>query len=338
MGNRATIRDVARVAGVSTATVSRFVNGSGYVNDATSERIREAILQTGYTPSLVARGLKTRRSRMLLMIVPDISNPFYAQMAGTLQRMAQEHGYAMLLYDSGGSPRSELEALDMASQMSVEGVLFATIDVNAEANRRMTRSGYRAVGLNAFAEGAPFDVVVVHAQGGTGLAVAHLAELGHTEIAFAGGRPDSFIGRSRLEGYRAGMARRGLEIPGDAVVERGFAQADGYEAGRRLAARRPLPTAICCANDLVALGVISALNDAGLRVPEDVSVTGMDDIGYAALSNPPLTTVTNDPAMFARRGFEMLMERIDGERMPPRRVEIPNALVVRRSTAAPRKE
>ena len=190
------------------------------------------------------------------------------------------------------------------------------------------------MGLNAFSEDSPFDVVAVHRDGGTHLAVEHLASLGHREIAFAGGQPGSFIGRSRLKGYLRGMEKCGLKVPEDAVAEYGFSQEDGYRAGQKLAERRPLPTAVCCANDLVALGVISALNDAGLRVPEDVSVTGMDDIGYAALSSPPLTTVTNDAALFARRGFEMLIERLSGVPVPPRRVEIPNALVVRRSSAA----
>lgn len=335
---RATIRDVAKAAGVSTATVSRFLNGGNCVGAAAGERIRRAVEQTGYSPSLMARSLKTRRSGMLLLIVPDISNPFYARMAKAMQQLAQSGGYGMLLSDSGGEPIREREALDMAARMSVEGVLFATIGVNAEASRALCAAPFQAVGLNAFAQETPFDVVAVHRGGGTHLAVEHLAALGHRDIAFAGGQADSYIGESRRQGYLAGMEKCGLAIPEGAIVEKGFSQADGYASGKILAARAPVPTAICCANDLVALGVISALNDAGLRVPEDVSVTGMDDIDYAALSSPPLTTVTNDAAMFAQRAFEMLMERIGGETRPPRRVEIPNALVVRRSTAAPRKE
>jgi len=336
MSGRATIRDVARAAQVSTATVSRFLNGSGYVNEATSARIREAIALTGYTPSLMARSLKTRRSGMLLLIVPDISNPFYAKMARELQRLAQESGYATLLWDSGGEPERELEALEMAVQMSVEGVLFATIDDNAAAYRMIEKAAFRTIGLNAFSENAPFDVVAVDGRGGTDQAVMYLAGLGHRRIAFAGGRPGSFIGESRRQGFLRGMEQSGLAVGADDVMERGFAQADGYAVGAVFARRLDLPTAVCCANDLVALGVISALNDAGLRVPDDVSVTGMDDIDYAALSSPPLTTVTNDAVLFAHRAFEMLLERIGGDRTPPHRVEIPNALVVRRSAAAPR--
>lgn len=334
---RATIRDVARAAGVSTATVSRCLNESGYVHPDTRERIAEAIARTGYAPSLAARSLKTRRSGMLLVVVPDVSNPFYAKMAKRLQHLAQEAGYAMLLWDSGGDPEREQEALELAARTQTEGVLFATIGAHASTSRALAKASFAVVGLNAFAENAPFDVAVVHREGGTGLAAAHLAALGHEKIAFAGGQPGSFIGESRKRGFLNAMERCDLAVSEENVVERGFSQADGYEIGRIFARQDEVPTAICCANDLVALGVISALNEAGLRVPEDVSVTGMDDIDYAALSSPPLTTVTNDAALFAQRAFEMLLERIGGDDSPPRRVEIPNALVVRRSSAAPGK-
>lgn len=334
--SRITIRDVADVAGVSTATVSRFLNESGYVNDTTSARIRDAIAQTGYTPSLMARGLKTRRTGMLLLVVPDICNPFYSSMARRLQKLSREEGYVLVLADSAGDPDEELEALAIADRTQAEGVFFATIHDHPQANTRLKRAGCRVVGLNAFGEGAAFDTVAVHHHGGTNLAVGHLAQLGHRRIAFAGGMPGSLIASSRRDGYLHGMKKYGLEVAEDAILEIGFGQEDGYAAGRQFAARSNPPTALCCANDLVALGAIRALNEAGLSVPEDVSVTGMDDIPYAALSNPPLTTVTNDGALFAERAFEMMLDRLHGNAEPPRRAEIPNELVVRGSTAPAR--
>lgn len=335
MANRGiTIREVAQAAGVSTATVSRYLNDSGYVNDVTAARVRKAIRETGFTPSQMARGLKTRRTGMVLLVVPDVSNPFYARMAKAAQRLAREKGYVTLLADSDGEPERELAALDMADRMSVEGVLFATIDPNDEANRRICVASWAAVGLNAFPEGMAFDTVTVHRRGGTHLAVGHLAALGHRRIAFAGGKPGSFIAESRLEGYRSAMSAHGLSVREDWIVEKGFSQEDGYAAGRELARSKPLPSAVCCANDLIAIGVIRALNEAGLRVPEDVSVTGMDDIPFAEAVQPPLTTVTNDGELFAARAFEMLLERMDGEKIPARRVEIPNELVARGSTGA----
>lgn len=335
---RATIKDVASAAGVSTATVSRFLNCSGYVNDTTATRIRNAIDQTGYTPSLMARGLKTRHSRMLLLIVPDICNPFYSKMARQLQKLAQESDYILLLADSDESMSKELEALDLADKMNVEGVFFATINDNPETSTRLYSAPYHAVGLNAFPADTPFDSVVVHHLGGTNLAVNHLVELGHSHIAFAGGTPGSIISNSRRNGFLHAMQKHSLQIEADDIVEIGFAQEDGFEAGRQFAARKKLPTAICCANDLIALGVIRALNEAGLKVPDDVSVTGMDDIPYASISNPPLTTVSNDGGLFAEQAFKLMMEQIEGYKGKPRQAEIPNTLLVRASTCPRRKD
>lgn len=337
MSTRVTIKDVAGAAGVSTATVSRYLNSSGYVNDTTSMHIQEAIRSTGYMPSLMARGLKTRRTHILLLVVPDICNPFYSRMAQTVQEMALKSGYFILLADSKGDYDKEIATLDIATQMSVEGVLYATINRNSEACRILAEGRYSVVGINAFAADMPFDVVVVHNRGGTNLAVEYLVGMGHRHIAFAGGTPESIIADSRKNGYLHAMRKTGLEVGNHSIIESGFSQEDGYEAGRRFAAMKPLPTAICCANDLIALGVIHALNDAGLRVPEDISITGMDDIPYAQISNPRLTTVSNDSVLFARHAFRMLMERINKEEKGlPRRVEIPNELLVRDSACAPR--
>ncbi|MBQ8088800.1 MAG: LacI family DNA-binding transcriptional regulator [Clostridia bacterium] len=331
-----TIKDIASVAGVSVATVSRFINQSGYVNDSTADLIRSAIEETGYVPSMLARGLKTRRTGMFLLIVPDIANPFYSRIARKLQHLAQENGFAIMLFDSEAEQSRELEALMLARQMSADGVFFATIDSNPRAMQLLEETEYRTVGLNAFEEGMPFDTVVVHHLGGTNLAVDHLIALGHRHIVFAGGTPGTLIGKSRLKGYVYAMDQHGMPCQENAIFQSSFNQAGGYEAGRRILALDPLPTAICCANDLVALGVIRALNDAGLRVPQDISVTGMDDIPYADLSSPPLTTVENDGEYFAERAFNMMLRRLNGERSAPVRQEIPNALCVRGSSAEPR--
>lgn len=337
MSTRPTIRDVAEVAGVSIATVSRFINQSGYVNGTTSQRIQEAIRETGYTPSIVARGLKTQHTRLLLLVVADICNPFYSRMAQTLQELTQQAGYFLLLSDTKGNPEKEVEALEIAAQMSVEGVLFATINDNKETTDTLSHGHYQVIGINGFRTGAPFDVVAVHHSGGTNLAVEHLIELGHRRIMFAGGTPGTMIADSRRCGYIAAMRKHELPADVHAMLEIGFSREDGYVAGRHFTRMPEIPTAICCANDLIALGVIHALNDAGLQVPRDVSVTGMDDIPYAEISSPPLTTVSNDSVLFAREAFGMLMERIQGKHeLPPRRMEIPNVLLKRNSTDAPR--
>lgn len=334
--NRITIRDIAKNAGVSTATVSRYTNKAGYVGEEAAKRIEEAIRKSNYQPSIAARGLKTRKSPIVLLVVPDICNPFYSQMAKTAQTLALKSGFALALFDSGGDSDRETEAIELARRMYAGGILFASIDAKQSVVNALLDSALPVVGLNAYEE-CPFDVVHVHVAGGTYLATRHLIGLGHTDIAFAGGQPGTMIAKSRLRGYKNAMAEAELPFREDYVFEMGFSHQDGYKAGRYFSTLQNKPTAICCANDLVALGVINALNDFDIRVPCDISVTGMDDIPYGQTASPRLTTVTNDSDVFAREGIRMLFERINGKYDgAPRRLEIPNELIVRASTKSPR--
>ncbi len=336
MSHRTTIRDVARAAGVSTTTVSRYLNKAGYVGAEAQGRIEEAIRGTGYAPSIMARGLKALRSNLVVLIVPDICNPFYSKMAKTVQRMALSRGFGVVLLDSDERADKEAEGVLFAAQMYAAGIMLASINSCAHAVPLIREQRLAAVGLSSYDLPEAFDIVTVHKQGGTNLAVRHLVELGHRQIVFAGGRPSSGIATGRREGFERQMRREGLPLTDESIYETGFSQEDGYRAGVRFLALDPLPTAICCANDLNAFGVINALNDRGIRVPEDVSVTGMDDVPYASIAKPRLTTVTNDGALFAEKAFEMLMDRIGGCTAPPRHFEVPNVLIPRESTAPPR--
>jgi DNA-binding LacI/PurR family transcriptional regulator len=334
---RVTIRDVAREAGVSTTTVSRYLNNAAALDGKTYERVTQAIDRIGYVPSMMARSLKSQQSRMILLFVPDICNPFYSKMAKTVQQMADEQDYAMVLVDTEESVRKELSAIMMARQIYASGIMAASICASERVIKLLKDCGVPVVGLNSYPESSPFDVVRVHRTGGTNLAVKHLVELGHRDIVFAGGAPGTVIAESRRNGYLHAMNKAGIPLRQDAVYEVGFDEKDGYQAGVRFASLGALPTAICCANDLIAFGVVHALNDRGIQVPQAVSVTGMDDIMYASISSPKLTTVTNDGALFAREAFDMLVERIDKRyKGPPRHIEISNMLVTRESTGAPR--
>mgnify|MGYP000856630428 CR=1 FL=1 len=336
MSHRSTIRDVARAAGVSTTTVSRYLNKAGYVGADALARIEEAIRETDYAPSIMARGLKTLKSSLIVLIVPDICNPFYSKMAKTVQRMAQLHGFGVVLLDSDEREDKEAEGVLFAAQMYAAGIMLASINSCAHVAPLVKEHKLQAVGLSSYDLPEAFDLVTVHKTGGTNLAVEHLAGMGHRDIVFAGGRPSSGIATGRREGFERQMGRLGLPLRDGAIFETGFSQEDGYRAGRYFANRGPLPTAICCANDLLAFGVVNALNDLGLRVPEDVSVTGMDDVPYAGLAKPRLTTVTNDGALFAGKAFEFLMDRIGGSEAPLRHFEVPNVLILRESTAPAR--
>ncbi|MDL2318875.1 LacI family transcriptional regulator [Eubacteriales bacterium OttesenSCG-928-A19] len=333
---RVTIRDIASIAGVSTATVSRFLNRTGNVEESTARRIADAIERTHYTPSMAASSLRNQKNHMLLLVVPDICNPFYSSMAKSVQMLANARGYVMALFDSGDADlEMELSAVNLAQRMNASGILFASIYAKPSVISRLEQTSIPAVGLNAY-EHCGFDSVHVQRKGGTYLAMRHLIELGHTDIAFAGGTPGSVIAQSRYDGYVRGLRAANIALRDEMTFEMGFSEQDGYKAGCYFSTLRPLPTAICCANDLVALGVIQALGECGLSVPGDISVTGMDDIPYGRTSSPKLTTVDNDGEKFAREGFRMLFERIDGTYTDAARsLEIPNELIIRASTGAP---
>jgi hypothetical protein len=185
------------------------LNQSGYVDEETGRRISSAVEETGYTPSIAASSLKSQKSRLLMLVVPDICNPFYSQIARRVQQLARDRGYVMALLNSNGSPEEETAAVRTAVQMYAGGILLTTIDVRPNVVKTIVDSGIPAVGLNAFEE-SEFDTVHVHKNGGTYLAVRHLLELGHTGIAFAGGLPGTAIAQSRRLGYERALHEAGL--------------------------------------------------------------------------------------------------------------------------------
>lgn len=332
---RVTIRDVARDAEVSTSTVSRYLNHSGNVDQQTAGRIALAMERLRYVPSIAAQSLRMRASRIVLLVVPDICNPFYSLMAKTVQKLLGDRGYVMALYDSNES-MEEWESIRVARQMYASGILLGSVDVKKEVIADLQNANIPTVGLNAYRE-YPFDTVHVHGSEGSYLAVRHLIALGHRCIGFAGGTPHSMIADSRREGFERAMHEAGIPIDPKNVIEIGFSQSDGYAAGRYFAKLDVLPTAICCANDQVALGLLAAMQEHGVHIPQQLSVTGMDDIPYARISGPSLTSVTNDSVAFAREGVRMLFERIEGlVTGEPRDVVVRHELIVRSSVSVPR--
>lgn len=331
-----TIHDVAREAGVSISTVSRYTNGIHTSNKETCKKIERAIERLNYVPKNEARALRNGLSRTILLIVPDICNPFYSKMAKTVQKLLDERGYVMALYDSGNG-RYERAAIRVAQEMNAGGVLFASINSDENVIKGCRDIGIPIVGLNALF-GCPFDTVQLHGSEGTYIATKHLIELGHVQIGFAGAVQTSTIAAMCRKGYEKAMHEAGLEISQDYICEIGFSDADGYECGRYFSRIKDRITAVCCANDQIALGLLSALRERGVKVPDDISVTGMDDIPYARISNPSLTSVTNNSSVYAAEGIKMLFERIDGVVTgQPRNEVVRHELIVRESVSAPRK-
>lgn len=328
-----TIREIAQLAGVSTATVSRFINRSGYVSESSAEAISRIVKSTNYQPSITAQGLKAQKSRIIMLVVPDIVNPFYSIMAKEVQRLVEAENYTLMLYNTNEDTGAELQAISLIPRLYISGLLFASIKVDQDIVQAISAAGAPAILVNSYHDGA-FDTV--HCSYGTGTLVStrYLLSLGHTRIGFAGGVAGSAIGDSRREGYLAALNEHDHIPPTDYIYESGFSQKAGYDAGKYFAKLTTRPTAICCANDLVALGLMAAFHDHKIQIPEQISVIGMDDISYARISSPPLSTVTNDGAQFAQQAVSLLFERITGrDTGEPHRLTVPNNLVTRRSCA-----
>lgn len=284
---RITIKDVARAAGVSVATVSRVFNDSGPVSPVTRTRIREVASRLRYTPDEAARSLIMRRTSTIGVFLPDLYGEFYSEVIRGIDQTARARGYHILVSGSHNDP-DELDAAFRAMRGRVDGLIVMSPALHTRALVRELPETLPVVLLNSPRDGDFADSVVVDNVGGARAMVRHLATLGHTRIAIICGAPGNHDSAERLKGYRSAMTGRrtaGWEIAGD------FTEKSGYEAVASILTMRPRPTAIFASNDSMAIGALSALREAGIRVPADMAVVGFDDIPLARYMSPPLSSV-----------------------------------------------
>ncbi len=328
-----TIKDIAREAGVSASTVSRAINNSGRIDEQTKEKIELIIKKLGYIPNAAAQSLKTQKSRNIVLIIPDIANPFYSSLAKELQILVRSRNYILTLFNTNESLSEEMCAIASAKEISAGGIVFASIAEQRCIIESLLDTGIPSVLLNSY-EACELDSVHGADKLGTYIAAKHLVEAGHRRIAFIGGARGTRVALSRKDGYIQALTEAGISIDNSLLFEMGFSEDAGYKGAKYLSGVSPLPTAICCANDIIAMGVLSALHELNISVPEQVSVTGMDNIIYSRISNPPLTSVTNDSKEFALESFRLLFERINADKnIPPQELIIGRHLVERKSVA-----
>ncbi len=326
-----TIYDVARLAGVSPATVSRALNGSNRVATTTRRRVEAVVAQLGYEPNRVARSLATSVTHTLALLLPDITNPFFPALVKGVQLLADERHYTLLLCNTAADPEREEEYLRVLRGKRVDGVILVGLKLNGQRIRRALGE-VPVVVLDRSVDLPGAAVVQVDHRGGATLAVRHLLELGHRDIAHVAGPGDLAVSRERLEGYREALSEAGLPYRPELVVEADFTEEGGYEAVQGLCATGHV-SAIFAANDLSAIGIMAALRERGLTVPDEVSVVGFDDIHLCAYTVPALTTIRQPAYAMGRRAAELLIDAVEGG--DPRGVTFEAELVVRGSTAPP---
>jgi LacI family transcriptional regulator len=334
---RATIRDVAERAGVSTATVSRVLAGIGNPNPATAATVRAAARELAFRPSAVARSLRTSRTRTLGLIVTDIQNPFFPELVQAADMAARAVGYSILLGSAAYDEHRAMHYLDLMVDSRVDGMIIASSQLSHQTWSRLAASPVPVVVVNAEPSGVPVTVITSDNAGGARMAAAHLIALGHRRIAYIRGHEGFTADGPRLEGFRAACREAG--IPATDIVEvRGDGQVEGGErAASELIGAEPRVTAVACYNDMTAIGAMRAIRQAGLRVPVDISIIGCDDIAAASWVVPALTTVAQRKAEMGRMAVEHITAALDHPDRPTSQhiVRMPMALVPRDSTGPP---
>ncbi|MGC8779884.1 MAG: LacI family DNA-binding transcriptional regulator [Anaerolineae bacterium] len=331
--------DVARLAGVSRAAVSYVLNGrvGGPISVAeeTRQRILEAAAALGYEPNAAARSLRLRESRTIGLLVPDTGNPYYWQLLRGAESEAHLCGYDILLVHTALDPTREREAVRAVLRRRVDGLLIilAFHDRVAEEVRNVVdrRHPVVLIGDTATIDTTVDSVRSDHAGGGVQM-MNHLLSLGHRRIGFVFGVAGPPLGQERLAAYRDAMQRLGVADPDEMVIHCGVTLEDGYRAAQELLDRSPRPTAILVINDLLAFGVLRAVAERGLRIPQDVSVASFDDIPMARYSNPPLTTICVHAEQVGRTAMRLCFERMRDPERPVQAVCIPAELIMRGST------
>jgi len=341
----ATIRDVARRAGVSVATVSRVLNGSGPVRELTRQGILEAARELRFTPNASAQNLSNRRTTAIGVVLPDLYGEFFSELLRGADRMAQRHGRHLLVSSSHHGADGIAAAL-RTMHGRVDGLIVMAPDIPVSAVIDGLPDGVGTVMLNCEAPPSGADSgrirrLGIDNFGGAVAMVRHLAAAGHQRIAFIAGAEHNEDAAERHRGYLAAMHEHGLDTPSVYQPRGDFTEAGGHSAAQLLLSQSPMPTAIFAANDIMALGALVWLREQHVRVPDDIAVVGFDDIPTARYVSPPLTTVAVDVTTLGERAVTLLLHEMteprfggdDAHRVAHHEV-LPTALVVRASCGA----
>lgn len=337
MKKATTIRDVARHASVSVATVSHVINGTHYVSPELESRVQEAIEALDFRPNRLAAALSTRNIPLLALVVPDISNPFWSSVARAVQDATDADNYSVIVCSTDGALEREERFLKSLSGW-VSGLLIHPYHVTHKHVSQHMRASIPVVILGEFVDNqmiAPqWDRVGGSNTRAAQAAVEHLIDLGHKRIGVIQGLPGTPTSIARLEGVYEAFKAAGLEVVEELLVHGDYTYEGGRQAMEDLLAKNTPPTAIFCANDLSALGALQAAQQQGCKVPDDISIVGFDDITLAASTSPPLTTIRQSPSELGSVGAQLLMEQIKG-RSEAKQVSLEFSLIIRDSTAPP---
>jgi LacI family transcriptional regulator, galactose operon repressor len=334
-----TIRDVARLAEVHPGTVSRALNVQtrALVNPETAERVLRVAEELGYRPNPIARGLKTNRSYTVGVLIPDLTNPLFPPIMRGIEDGLGEAGYTSLIVNTDSDPDRERLQMETMRARQVDGFIAATARLDTELLSEAAAGGAPVVLVNRSLEDGSLPAVTVNDRQGIALAVDHVVQLGHERVGHVAGPQNVSTGHRRHLGFREAMARHGLDAPASQIsFSQAFTETDGARACAELLDRSPEVTAIVAANDRLAMGCYDALEAHGLHCPEDVSITGFNDMPFIDRLRPPLTSVRVPQREIGIVAAELLLEQLSDEAPPHEEILLEASLVIRGSTAPPR--
>jgi len=330
-----TIADVARLAGVSKVTVSKTLNNTGRISEETRQRVLKAAQDLGYVANPAARRLRGARTNLIGMVLPELVSPYFAEVARAAAEAASSAGLDLGVFTTSRNPDRERERVSALTSGIADGVIIVVPTDTAQHIAALERSRVPIVLLNHFGVATELPNVRADSYNGARAATEHLIELGHRRIGFVSGAVESSQAYERLRSYRDTMAQHNL-LDSGLVRPGNFTQRRGFEAaGELLDLPRP-PTAIFAASDVTAFGVMDAVKDRGLRIPEDISVVGFDDVAAAGQSHPALTTVRHPVTEMGEAALQLLSDALNGKGVKGTQLDFPSELVIRGSTGAPR--
>jgi len=329
-----TLLDVAKRAGVSQMTVSRVVNGSALVGAETRARVEEALAETGYMPNMLARSLRSKRSDTIALLLPDMTNPFFTELAHGVEAAAREHSVTMILANSDENEDEEVRLIRVLLQRQVDGLLVVPAGSGDAALRLCRTQGVHLVCVDRRPQDPDVDVVRADSEGGTIELGRMLVGLGHRDMAILTGPASTMTAATRATAFRHALVEE-AGLPEPPVFVGTFSIEGGHAATLEAMAGTPRPTALFAANNFIALGALRALRELDLRVPEDVAVVGFDDLPEAMVMFPFITVAAQPAFEIGRQSVVMLLDRLADPDRPFEEVVLPTELVVRESSGGP---